>query len=96
MGSATPAWRRRPQLSPVTRIVLIIAGWVLVLLGIAGLVLPGLQGVLTLLLAAAVLSLVSNRALGLMRWCFRPWPKGWRRLLLLRRRIAVWLEQRGL
>ena len=93
--SSDPAWRRRPQLSPITRVFLIVAGWLLVLLGIVGLVLPGLQGVLTLVLAAAVLSLVSTRVLELMRYFFRPWPKGWRRLLQMRRRIARWLEERG-
>ena len=93
--STEPAWRRRPQISPVTRVVLIVAGWVLVLIGIAGLVLPGIQGVLTLLLGAAVLSLVSHRVLGLMRRLFKRWPGGWRRLLRLRRRLVRWFDGKG-
>lgn len=70
--------------------LLLAAGWILVLIGIAGLVLPGIQGVLTLLLAAAVLSLVSEIAYEVLRKSFRPWPRGWRRVLKLRR----WMHRR--
>lgn len=76
-----------PPLPATTRILLLVLGWILVLLGLAGLVLPGLQGVLTLLFGAALLSLVSRSALMLLRRIFARWPYGWRRLLKLRRRI---------
>ncbi len=80
-----------PPLPQLTRVLLLILGWILILLGIAGLVLPGLQGVLTLLLGAALLSLVSRSTLLLLRKLFARWPSGWRRLLKLRRRIHRWL-----
>lgn len=76
-----------PDLSPWVRLVLWILGWILVLLGIAGLVLPGLQGVLTLLLSAATFSLVSHGFLRLLHRLFRPWPRAWDRVLRLRQSI---------
>ena len=80
-----------PPLPPFTRLLLMVLGWLLILLGLAGLVLPGLQGVLTLLAGAALLSLVSRTALLLLRRVFARWPRGWRRLLKLRRRIHRYL-----
>jgi uncharacterized membrane protein YbaN (DUF454 family) len=55
-------------------------GWLLVLIGIAGLVLPGIQGVLTLLIGVAVLSLVSELAYELLRKALRRWPAAWERI----------------
>lgn len=81
-----------PPLPTSTRVLLLLLGWILVLVGLAGLVLPGLQGVLTLLLGAALLSLVSRSALRLLRRIFARWPYGWRRLLKLRRRIHRYLH----
>ena len=88
-----PHWLRRPKLGPVTRVILLVAGWILLVLGIAGLVLPGLQGIFTLVLAGAVLSLVEPWSLKLLRPFFKRWPDGWRRLLRLRRRIYRHLER---
>lgn len=82
-----------PELPLLTRVLLIVLGWLLLLLGVAGLVLPGLQGILTLLLGAAVLSLTSRVMLRTLRWCFQRWPKGWRRLLDLRARTLRWLTK---
>lgn len=82
-----------PELPIVTRVLLIVFGWLLVLLGVAGLVLPGLQGVLTILLGGAVLSLTSHTMLRALRWCFQPWPKGWKRLLSVRSRVLDWLSK---
>lgn len=82
-----------PELPIVTRVLLIVFGWLLVLVGIAGLVLPGLQGILTILLGGAVLSLTSRVMLQALRWCFRPWPKGWKRLLSVRARVLAWLTK---
>lgn len=92
------AWRRHrflgtPELPLVTRILLVGLGWLLVLLGVAGLVLPGLQGILTLALGAAVLSLTSHVILRGLRWCFRPWPRAWRKLLRARTRFVDWLTR---
>ncbi len=78
-------------LSPLTRILIMVLGWLLMGVGVLGLVLPGLQGILTLMLGAACISLVDHRALSLLRKIFRRWPKGWRRLLKLRRKMHGWL-----
>jgi len=64
-----------------------VIGWALIAIGVAGLILPGIQGILTLLLGAAVLSLVSQRVHNGLRRLFSRWPKGWRRLEKLRRKL---------
>jgi len=90
---AKPPMRRRRQgkalarLPLGVRVALMVIGWALVAIGIAGLILPGIQGILTLLLGAAVLSLVSQRVHNGLRRLFRRWPKGWRRLEKLRRKL---------
>ncbi len=75
-----------PPLSTGARITLAIWGWVLILLGVLQLFIPG-PGLLTLVTGAAVLSLVSRRVHDLLRRLFRPWPWAWQKLLQLRRRI---------
>lgn len=83
-----------PALSPSARILLLVLGWTLIALGLVGLVLPGLQGVLTLGLGAAALSLVSRSMLNGLRYVFRPWPKGWRVVLRTRRRVQYWIGRK--
>lgn len=83
-----------PALSPSARIFLVILGWLLIVLGLIGLVLPGLQGILTLALGAAALSLVSRSVLNALRYVFRPWPKGWRIVLRTRRKVQYWIGRR--
>jgi uncharacterized membrane protein YbaN (DUF454 family) len=73
-------------------VLLLAVGWGLVLLGLAGLVLPGLQGFLTLLAAAACLSAGSATVHGFLRERFRRWPKGWRRMEKGRKRLHGWLR----
>lgn len=73
------------------RIFFIVAGWVLILIGIAGLALPGIQGVLTIVLGAALLSVASESAYWAMRWLFRRWPRGWRKVERMRRRVYRWI-----
>ena len=63
------------------RLLLLGLGWFLLLLGVVGLVLPGLQGVLTMLLGAAILSIASDAVYRLMRRLLRDrWPGLWRKL----------------
>lgn len=81
-----------PRLRPWTRFLLLALGWVLIVLGALGLVLPGLQGLLTLALGAAALSLVSRSILHALRYLLRPWPQVWRRVLRARRRVYRWLQ----
>lgn len=83
--SASGAWQedRHPRLVPLSlglRIVLFIVGWTLLLVGVAGLVLPGIQGVLTILAGAAILSLVSELAYKWLRSLLKRWPGVWQRI----------------
>ena len=73
---------RRPHrpLPLWVRIGVFLVGWLLVLIGIAGLVLPGIQGVFTILVGAALLSLVSEIAYELLRKCLHRWPRAWDRV----------------
>ena len=49
-----------PSLPIGTRIVLLGLSWICLILGLAGLLLPGLQGVLLLLLGMALMSVASD------------------------------------
>jgi hypothetical protein len=69
------------------RVFFIASGWILVLIGVAGLALPGIQGVLTIIGGAALLSASSETSYWLLRRAFRRWPWGWRKLERARRRI---------
>jgi hypothetical protein len=69
------------------RVFLIVAGWVFIVVGLAGLALPGIQGVLTLFAGAALLSVASETAYWTLRSMFRRWPRGWRRVERARRWI---------
>jgi uncharacterized membrane protein YbaN (DUF454 family) len=82
--------RHLPPLSLPVRILLLVIGWVLILIGTAGLFLPVLQGTLFLVLGAAVISLVSRRFHAWLRVRFAGWPRGWKRVERFRR----WLHAR--
>ena len=72
----------RPHLPPLSlpvRIGLHVLGWVLVLAGIAMLALPG-QGILTILLGLAVLSVASKHVHLWLEARFERWPWGWRHI----------------
>ena len=73
------------------RIFFLISGWILILIGIAGLALPGIQGVLTIAFGAALLSVSSETVYWVLRWAFRRWPRGWRRIERLRRKVFRWI-----
>ena len=84
---------RLPKLSLGMRVVAFVLGWGLVLVGVVGLALPGIQGVLTLLAGTAVLSVISETVYRLLRWLFRRWPGGWKRVAGFRRRVHGWLHR---
>ena len=87
-----PRTFRSPRPLPyLGRVVAGVLAWVLLVVGLAGLVLPGLQGVLTLALSATMFSLTSSRVHERLRSAFRPWPKGWRRVIRVRRAFERWL-----
>lgn len=79
--------REHPPLALWVRVCLFLVAWFLILLGIAGLFLPFLQGFLFIFLGAAVLSLVSEIAYELLRKSLAPWPWTWRRVATWRRKI---------
>jgi hypothetical protein len=87
-GRSLRSPRKLPYLG---RIIAGILAWILLIVGLAGLVLPGLQGVLTLALSATFFSLTSRRVHERLRSAFRPWPKGWRRVVKVRRSLERWL-----
>lgn len=76
------------------RIGLFLAGWGLVLVGIVGLVLPGIQGVLTLVVGAALLSLASELAYEKLHGLLHRWPGAWRRIDGLRLKLLRRLRRR--
>ena len=78
-----------PTLPPLpfrTRVLIFIAGWVLILIGVAGLVLPGIQGIFTILLGAALLSLDNELVYRGLRRALTRWPRAWQRLERFRER----------
>ena len=85
----TQARRHRKLRRPLplwVRILVLLAGWIVVLVGIAGLVLPG-PGTLTIVIGAAILSVASELAYEWMRKSLRRWPKVWDRVERFRDRI---------
>ena len=82
-----------PPLPLGWRIGIFIAGWVLILIGVAGLVLPGLQGILTILLGAALLSLDNELVYRGLRRALVRWPRAWQRVERFRARAHARLHR---
>ncbi len=78
-NAGTGPRRRRPP-SLLIRLLLLAAGWVVLLVGVAGLALPGIQGILTILVGAAILSVASETVYRLLRRLLHRWPGVWQRL----------------
>jgi len=70
----------RPRLPFRARVAIFVLGWLLILVGIAGLVLPGIQGIATILVGAALLSLDNELVYRGLRRLLARWPKAWHRL----------------
>lgn len=75
-----PGMDVRPPLPFSVRVGIFILGWVLILIGVAGLVLPGIQGIATILAGAALLSLDNELVYRGLRRLLARWPKIWERL----------------
>lgn len=73
-SEAGPSPPEPPRLSAWKRLLLFVVGWTVLLVGIAGLVLPGIQGILTILVGVAILSLVSETVYRLLRRALERWP----------------------
>jgi len=91
-----PARRKRHRLAPLplgVRLLVLFVGGLLVAIGIAGLLLPGIQGIVTILLGAAVLSLASDWIYKLQRRMLSRWPRVSERNERFRHRIHNWLSR---
>ena len=88
--------RSRHRLAPLpigARLLVLFVGGLLILIGIAGLVLPGIQGILTIVLGAAILSLASDWVYKLQRRVLTRWPNISDRLERFRNRVHGWLSR---
>jgi hypothetical protein len=83
----------RPPLSLGIRIGIFVVGWVLILVGVAGLVLPGIQGIVTILAGAALLSLDNELVYRGLRRLLARWPNLWLRVERFRERAHDWLHR---
>lgn len=82
-------YRRRRLRRPLPlwlRILVFLAGWIVILVGIAGLVLPG-PGIPTIVAGAAILSIVSEATYELTRKSLQRWPFIWDKVEAFRERI---------
>jgi len=75
------------------RVVLFVLGWTLILVGIAGLVLPGIQGTATILAGLAILSLASQTAYHRLHRLLRRWPRAWETVERFRSWCGARIEQ---
>ncbi len=89
---AGPDSTLRPLPAPI-RIFVYFLGWLLIIVGLLGLVLPGIQGILTMALGAAALSLVSEAAHRRLRSVLKRWPAGQRRMERMRAKVHSWLSR---
>jgi hypothetical protein len=81
--------RRRRLRRPLPlwlRVMVFLVGWVVVLIGVAGLVLPG-PGIPTIIAGAAILSIVSEATYNLTRKSLQRWPSIWSRVEAFRERL---------
>lgn len=73
------------------RVGLIVCAVLLLIVGVAGLVLPGIQGIVTIVAGIALLSLVSSHADRFLRWSLGRWPKVLDKVEDTRERSRAWL-----
>jgi hypothetical protein len=78
--------RRRRPLPLWMRVLVFLVGWLVVLIGIAGLVLPG-PGIPTIVAGAAILSVASELVYEWTRKSLQRWPTIWTRVEAFRNRI---------
>lgn len=76
------------------RVGLIVVGTLLLIVGVAGLFLPGIQGILTILVGIALLSLVSESAYRFLRWSLGRWPSALERVEDLREKTNAWIHRK--
>jgi hypothetical protein len=84
----------RPPMPLGVRIAIFVVGWLLILIGVAGLVLPGIQGVFTIVVGAALISLDNELVYRGLRRVFQRWPKIWDRIERFREKAHDWIHRR--
>ena len=92
----TAPHRSRHRLAPLpigVRLLVLFVGGLLILIGFAGLLLPGIQGILTLVLGAAILSLASDWVYKLQMRVLNRWPRISERIEGFRHRVHGWLSR---
>ena len=93
-GEAKP--RPRHRLSPLpigVRLLVLFVGGLLMIIGFAGLLLPGIQGIFTIVLGAAILSLASDWIYRLQSRILARWPAVSDRMERFRHRVHNWLSR---
>ena len=88
------AMEGRPPLPFRVRVGIFVLGWILILVGVAGLVLPGIQGIATILVGAALLSLDNELVYRGLRRLLTRWPRAWERLERFRDRAHERLHRK--
>ena len=83
-----------PDLPLVVRLALLALGWLVIILGLAGLLLPGLQGILLLILGAALLSVASDMVHRWLERMLEHRPNLLRRLNSFRSKLHARLHRR--
>ena len=83
-----------PDLPLPVRIALLVFGWLVIILGLAGLLLPGLQGILLLVAGAAILSVASDSVHRRLENLLEHRPRIRRRLNSFRTRLHAKLSRR--
>lgn len=83
----------RRRLSMGVRVGIFIVGWLLILVGVAGLVLPGIQGIATILVGAALLSLDNEIIYRGLRRLLARWPRVWHKLEHFREKSHDWIHR---
>lgn len=86
------AERRLPPLPWSVRLLVLFVGGVLTAIGTAGLVLPGIQGILTIAVGMAIMSLASDRVHRRLQRLLSRWPGVQDRMEGFRRRAHRWLS----
>ena len=85
--------RPRRRLSMGVRVGIFIVGWLLILVGVAGLVLPGIQGIATILVGAALLSLDNEIIYRGLRRLLSRWPNVWHKIEHFREKSHDWIHR---
>jgi hypothetical protein len=75
------------------RIFFLLSGWILFLIGVAGLALPGIQGILTILFGFALIGMASKTAHGILERLLGRWPRLWEPMEELRAKIFEKLRE---